>query len=349
MSISPGRSAARKRCSAALGHLVWRSGRRRRRCPFPRHELVDAGLRPALALLIVHLAAQGTLGAAIESVIFFTLKHYAGVHGMHYGAGPRMQNVVLTLVYPYAALFAVLRVAQNWRGAARDRVLHLCAAFTMAGYLGFLVRPDVPHIAVAVPLALPLLFHASRGLEFPTFRRLRPALLALAALVMLVPAWVLLRDAREALRTTPLETPRGSVVLVRREAGGEAAIRRILALPAGDTVFVYPYSPVLPFLTARTHPARIDIFVPSYTSAAQWWEACLSVLARAQWVVRDVTWTDEFLLRAFPALRDPNPAERRRFERILADSFEPVARDGAFELSRRTPSARPERCAADGD
>jgi len=52
--------------------------------------------------------------------------------------------------------------------------------------------------------------------------------------------------------------------------------------------------------------------------------------------VIDRNWTNpKFLSTVFPAMRDPEPRETKRFEQALETGFEFVAREGSFETRRR--------------
>jgi hypothetical protein len=103
---------------------------------------------------------------------------------------------------------------------------------------------------------------------------------------------------------------------------------------------------MLPFLTARRHVSKYDVFIPGYTLPSQYKEACVSAMGSASWVVIDREWTDpKFLTRVFPGMRDPEPRETRRFEQALEKGFEFVARQGAFEMRRRVPAVDKSVCA----
>ena len=103
---------------------------------------------------------------------------------------------------------------------------------------------------------------------------------------------------------------------------------------------------MLPFLTAREQVSKYDTFVPGYTTPAQYQEACFSALRDATWLVIDRNWTDpNFLRLSFPAMRDAEPRETKRFELALQSAFEFVARDGAFELRRRVKAVNETICA----
>ena len=106
-------------------------------------------------------------------------------------------------------------------------------------------------------------------------------------MLAVIPAWSFLTYAYRTVKSPMMQTARGNVKLLTWEAGSDAVIRRIMDLPVADTVFFYPYNPLLPFLTARIHPARFDVLVPNYTTPAQFYETCRSVLRSTSWVVID--------------------------------------------------------------
>jgi len=105
---------------------------------------------------------------------------------------------------------------------------------------------------------------------------------------------------------------------------------------------------MLPFLTAREHVSKYDLFIPGFTSPSQYQEACISVLRHASWLVLPGNWMTpnfERLRLYYPAIRDADLPETKRFERALQSAFEFVARDGAFELRRRVKTADETVCA----
>lgn len=95
--------------------------------------------------------------------------------------------------------------------------------------------------------------------------------------------------------------------------------------PRGDAYFFYPYSPMLPYLTARRHIGPLDVMVPGYTTAAQYHDVCARVVREAQWVVLDRSWSHPDVLRAiFPSMRDPDPPAKRALEPALDRAFDRV-------------------------
>ena len=85
--------------------------------------------------------------------------------------------------------------------------------------------------------------------------------------------------------------------------------------------------------------SRQDVFVPHYTAARQYREACRSVVREASLVVEDRQRTDESYLRqAFPAMAtvpDPNKAG---LEHAIAAGFTPILENKRFTILRRDPS-----------
>jgi hypothetical protein len=118
-------------------------------------------------------------------------------------------------------------------------------------------------------------------------------------------------------------------------------VLKINRVPAGNTFFFYPYSPLLPYLTGRRHAAAVDVMVPGYTTAEQFRKTCVRVATDAQWVVIDRQLSDPDVLRTiFPAMRDPDPPEKRDFEAALRVAFDEVAYASTrFELRKRSGGA----------
>jgi len=93
---------------------------------------------------------------------------------------------------------------------------------------------------------------------------------------------------------------------------------------------------MIPFLSAREHVSKYDVFTPGYNLPSQYRDACASVMSSATWVVIDRKWTDpKFLKQVFPGMRDARPRETIEFERALDSGFEFLAQEGTFELRRR--------------
>ena len=94
---------------------------------------------------------------------------------------------------------------------------------------------------------------------------------------------------------------------------------------------------MLPFLTGREHVSKYDIFVPEYTTPAQYQEACRSVIRDASWVVVDRLWEDPQGVEEvyFPRCRTRSRERRRGSSKPLDSAFELISNTGTFELRRR--------------
>jgi hypothetical protein len=305
--------------------------------------LIGCALVP-LGLLFFVVSTHAVL-PAFNDVIRFTAEQYSSIQSVPFASGATPQYRPLEYVFPAAALLLALVYAFRWRISRRDRRLRLCSAFAFAGFLGCFPRPDLSHIAFAIPLALPLVVLCMTQLA----QCLRPALRYAALGIMIVLAVpstrAFLSIRSEALGAKLVWTPRGRVAFLGGP-GLPELLRQIAATPPGDAYFFYPYMPMMPFLTARKDVAPYDIFVPNYTLPSQYQSACISVMEHASWIVIDQTRADPmFLAILFPAMRNVRPSEVSKFEQALDSGFERVARDGRFELWHRRPAgADPGRC-----
>ena len=300
------------------------------------------------ACLLTYVVWHHAFAAAYDDVIGFTLGRYAGIQSVPFGFGG--QNLPLKILFPLAASLTLLVCARDWRSCLRDRLLWQCAAFALAGLLGCFPRPDLAHIGFSVPLACPLLACCISRLTQKwrmVWWRYRYLVVVVAGVVIgfcVTSSLNYLRISKEALRQEIVLTPRGGVAFVTLpEAPG--LLSRIAATPAGEAYFFYPYLPMLPFLTTREHVSKYDIFLPGYTLPSQYQDACISVMRHASWVVIDRRMTHKFLKQVYPAMRESEPRETKRFEQVLGGSFELVAQEGAFELRRRRQGIGETACA----
>jgi hypothetical protein len=297
--------------------------------------------------LLVYVIAQGAFAAAFDDVILFTATRYTSVASVPFGYLADDQNRPLKYLFPLVALLALVTCARDWRTSLHDRLFRSCVAFGLAGFIGCFPRPDMAHIAFAAPLACPLLTYCTNRIVASWSRKYRYALVALVISLGIPSAAVFSYFAYAAMREELVPTPRGRVKFLNNAT--RELMARIAATPSPDRYFFYPYMPMLPFLTAREHASKYDIFIPGYTTPSQYHEACISALRHASWLVIDRNWTVANILKYFPALREADPPETRRFELALQSGFEFVARDGPFELRRRVQAVDETVCAGIAD
>jgi hypothetical protein len=303
--------------------------------------VLGCGLVPVA--LIAFVAGQHTFAAAFDDVIRFTGARYAAIQSVPFGSWADQQNFLLKALFPLAALLTIFVCVRDWRGVLRDHSLMCCGATALAGFIGCFPRPDMVHVGFAAPMALPLFACCIMRL-WGAASRYAIALVVVGVSLPSVVAfsWVY----RDALAANTVPTPRGDVAFFSQD-GASAMLARIAATPPEDGYFFYPYIPLLPFLAARDHASRNDIFMPGYTLPSQYRAACISIMHHASWAVIDRNWTDPIILkRVWPAMENVKPPETAAFEQALDAGFEFVAREGSFELRRRRAGITDSVCSA---
>jgi hypothetical protein len=313
-----------------------------------RQQLIMYVLASAVvpAGLFAYVIATHSLTAAFDDVILFTASRYASIQGVPFGYFADLQNFLLKYFFPIVALLTLLTFAHDWPACLHRRPLRSCAAFGLAGFLGCFPRPDIGHIAFAVPLACPLLVYCSKCLSAGSLRRYRPAAAVLAVVLCVPSGFAYWQISQGALRAPTVPTARGNVAFLDNVQGAGALAAQIAATPADDAYFFYPLMSLMSFLTGRGQVSRYDVFTPGYTLPSQYRQACIAATRHASWVVIDRNWTDPgFLKSIFPALRNPERAETAQFEQALKTGFGLVGVYGPFELRRREPGADQIDCA----
>jgi hypothetical protein len=297
------------------------------------------GCALAPAAVLAYLLEQHTLFAAFDDVILYTATHYTSINKVPFGFSASTINLPLKYVFGLAALLTLIVCAFDWPAWFSDRRLRLCIALALAGFLGCYPRPDMVHIALSAPLALPLLAFCMTRLT----QSWRPAYryaAAAALIAVCLPSFRIFQGrARLLLATEIVSTPRGGVRPFEKftaQRGLPELLAAIAATPPGDAYFFYPYDAMLPFLTGRKHVSKYDILTPVYTTPAQYEEACRSVIRDASWVVVDRYWNDyNSWKNLFPSMPYAKPRETAQFEQALDSAFELTPNTGTFELRRR--------------
>lgn len=325
-------------CVALLaGLLTLRAGRAR---------LVTAvvGMAIVPTAMVLHVAATGALVVAFDDVIRYPALHYAGIQAVPFGMGASLQTFALVALFPAAFILAGAALASEGAALWRNPRLRVSVGLALVGLLGSYPRPDHSHLAFTVPLACPLF--ALAAVDFRGLRRSVVGKFFIGLCLVGLASWVAI--AVVVTRSPVVATARGLTV-----PGGDlqaanfaALVFQIDRVPAGSAFFFYPYSPLLPYLTGRRHAAALDVMVPGYTSVEQFRKTCQRVATEAQWVVIDRRWSDpNFLRKIFPAMRDPDPPEKRDFEAALRVLFDKIVHVSTrFELRERSGSASAALC-----
>jgi hypothetical protein len=306
-----------------------------------------AGCAVMPTVLFAYIGTHHALMAAFDDIIVHPATRYASIQGVPFGYFANIQNLPLKYLFPVVALLTLLTCVRGWPACLDDRRFHVCVAFALAGFIGVFPRPDIVHIGFAAPLACPLLVYCARHLTEGALRKYRGAVALLAVAYCLPTSLAYLKISEASLRAESVRIARGRVsFLPNGEQGTKELVAFIANTPIEDSLFFYPYSPLLPFLTERQQISKYDIFIPEYTSPDQYFDACISVMQNASWIVVDRSATDpNAWLSVFPAMQNPRPTETRRFDQALESQFELVAQFGMFNVSRRIKAGNETACA----
>jgi hypothetical protein len=297
-----------------------------------------AGIVVIPTAMVLYLAARDALVAAFADVILYPATHYAGIQAVTFGDSAIAGEQMAVAFFPLTFTLAVFAGVTMWRLP----LFRASLALALVGLLGAYPRPDIVHLNFTLPLLCPL-FAVALGKILGRLRRrsrrfVGPVLTGLCLLAIGYALMPTIRFIGGSLQTIP--TARGPIV--RREDQRTKDLATLVALidriPQGDAFFFYPYSPMLPYLTGRRHVAGYDVMTPGYTTPEQFREICLRTVDGAHWVVVDRMWVDSRWLRyVFPAMRDPEPKERREFETAIQRAFDkPVHVSKHFILMRRS-------------
>ena len=306
-----------------------------------------AGVALVPTVTILYLAAAGALTAALDDVIAYPVRHYAGIQAVPFGRGATLWNGAWVALFGVAFALGGATFVRNRVPIWREPRFRASLALAIVGLVGIYPRPDIHHINFTIPLACPLGALVATDLLGRLGRHARTIVSAVLIGLCLPNVGNAVKMATVVpLRTVP--TARGLVVGVQGRWTDEVAdlMARVDGVPPGDAFFFYPYSPMLPYLTGRRHVAALDVMTPGYTTAEHFRETCVRVVREAQWVVIERMWTDPRVLRAiFPAIRDPDPPEKRAFEAALRRGFDKILHTSAlFELRQRAEGASVALC-----
>jgi len=300
---------------------------------------------------LAYLGATGAIAPAFYDIIVFPAQHYAGINAVRFGAFTEPHSVAAMLLLPLTivltATAAILERQALWYAPRFRGALALALVAAPSVY----PRPDITHINYVLPLALPLFAvvteHLLRRLGRPMRRPIGLALIALALLIAGYAAYKkIVPIASGPLRQ--VSTARGVFVAIPSPWIEDVAalVAEIERTPPTDGFFFYPYSPMLPYLTAREHVAPVDVMIPGYNPREQYREVCLRVVRDAQWIVIDRSWSNPRVLQGiYPNMRVFDPPEMREFEFAMRVAFDQVVHESSvFELRRRAPNATERSC-----
>jgi len=301
--------------------------------------------------VLAYLAVTGSILAAFYDAIVFPAQQYTDIEIVRFGAFTAPHHAPVIAFLPLTLALTATAAALDGRALWRDARFRGALALAVVALLSAFPRPDLAHINFVLPLACPLFAlvtgHLLGRLSRPVRLAVSAALIALVGVILGYATYKkIVPIVAGPLR--PVSTARG-VFLAQPSPWIEAVaalVADIERTSATEPFFFYPYSPMLPYLTAREHVAPHDVMIPGHTTREQYREVCLRVIRDARWIVIDRSWTNPRLLRAlYPNMRVLDPPEMREFEAALRSAFDQVVHASPiFELRRRAAGATVTSC-----
>jgi len=290
------------------------------------------GVASASALVLLYLVAHGSFYAAYQDIIVFAATRFSDIQPVPFGHATSLQDFAITVMFPAATILAALAMLQSRLRLARDYNFRAAVAFAIAGLLACYPRPDVVHILFAAPLALPLLAISFVQISCSQWQ----ARVATIVFLALISASLLgyYRAVKATVKALPVATGAGKVRFVHA-FGEPELLRRIATIGSGQRFLFYPDDPMLSFLTGREHVAPLDVFLPQYTTPAQYADVCVQTMTHTDWVVIDRNLAGSAMRDLYPAITNPQPPEKILFERAIENSFAFAAKYGNYELRKR--------------
>ncbi len=223
--------------------------------------------------VLASMAASGILFPFVDQMRWLS-RNYSDVNVMAYGAiiggyhdllaGPfNFDLLIRALVVLCLALPAILPVTNlaGWTGvltlcpqvAPEPRALVYLLGCSVALVVSTYPRPDLMHLAWVAPVAY-VLGVALVSLALPRWAQ------TAAVVTAMFGSMLLLLHLVTTLSSVNLATPIGNV---RASPDSAEAVRQLLErVKPGDSAFVYPYKPLLYFLTQTKNPTRYSYLQP---------------------------------------------------------------------------------------
>ena len=287
-------------------------------------------------ICLAYIVLNGEFVQGFEQIVVFTLTQYSSVTKLPFGYGLPWYYPDFSL-FPLAGLLALAIVALEFPQTFANRLFRSSLWFWAAGLVGAFPRPDGAHIIFTEPFVLPLMGYCISRLSADWNEKAKRSIFALGVLWCLPPAVGLIHKGISEAVKSPVETAKGKIVLVGyQQDGGRQLFEFLASQKENEGYFFYPYMPMVPYLAQREQGSRYDIFIPGYTTKAQYYEACQDVLEASDWVIFDRDFMSPSSWRiVFPDMKDPSPPDTRAFEQAIEQNFRFVRRIGVFEIRQR--------------
>jgi len=233
---------------------------------------------------------------------------------------PIRSLVVFGIVIPILLPPLALVCFPCWR---KSPFLRLLALGGIALVISTYPRMDLPHLTYAAPLFYALAAILAASIPWP---KLRVTMVAFGTLLVTVFAFnALAQHAREM----SLQTNIGTV----RAAPEDVAFVRDLdrSIPAGSSLFVFPYLPIASFFTLSQNPTRYSYLQPGMMADQDEAAALTELRAKPPARILYFNFGERELLEIWPA-SDPARLRFRKLEMYVAANYHRV---GCIQTPKR--------------
>jgi len=337
-----------------IAQAIWLAAARDRRkamMPF------TGGVLAVTAAAVGWLALTGTLSAFLQQMMWLQ-RNYGEVNVMPYGSviggyGRLVADAAglekflrlifvacLTLPAVLPPLAAVLWGFLFWRKRARPESTSTIQLLLLAGAVlvaSTFPRADLFHLGFVA--ALPYVLAAAALAQFLSLR----AGAILAFTMIPLAALFALNNVTGSWSALAVSSPVGTI-RVAPDLAPEVA-KLLAEVHPGQTLFVYPYSPVQYFIPHARNPTRFSYLAPGMMTGQEEAEALAQLRSQPpQWLLYLPLGRDEFL-RVFPHATTLN-GHFETLETWLTQNYRPVEQPavnlGGYRLWQRAEITRPD-------
>jgi hypothetical protein len=303
------------------------------------------GVAVILTAGLIWIASTGALRAMLDSLLW-SASNYADANRVWYGSvtggyanllhGGSLENtastIALLLFLTLPATLPFLSAIWLWKRPSMTVVTLLATGFALL--LSTYPRWDLNHLTwISAP------FYALTAVLIgrSKFRK------AVVVIVLIAASSCLLVSIQQRLRETSRVT---TVGIVQGTPGNLDVLAMIQArVKPSDTLFVFPYRPLLYFVTGAHNPTRYSFLQPGMFSDKDESEALSELRAHPpQWVFYTHV-PPEAYLRIWPG-SDPRRLQMADIEDFLRENYEGTEQWADFRLLRLTDARSPMRTAS---
>ncbi|MCU1339951.1 MAG: hypothetical protein JWO19_5532 [Bryobacterales bacterium] len=307
------------------------------------------GVAAMLAIGILWIASTGALSAMLDSLLW-SASNYSGPNRTWYGSvtggyanllrgtspDQTATSILLLIFLTLPATLPFLSAIWLWKRPSMGVAFLL--AFGFALILSTYPRWDLGHLTlVSAPsyaLAAALIARSS----FPRASAIRKAV---ALIVLIAAGSCLTVSIQQRLRETLRETTRASGV---GSVHGQKADLDTLAMiqarvTPSDTIFVFPYRPLLYFVTGAHNPTRYSFLQPGMFSEKDESEALSELRAHPpRWVFYTQV-SPQAYLRIWPS-SDPRRLQMPGIEAFVRENYQRREEWADFQLMEMLPASQ---------